>query len=159
VPVVEAGFATQPQAADTLEFYGPTIAVEIGFDPATYAALAGAPAPIAAPATPPVPAQTVYALIDTGAQQSMIDEALAVQLSLPLINQQSVAGVSGPATANVYLAHLSVPLLGGQVQFGAFMGAQLQAGGQVHRALIGRTLLRRTLLIYDGERGSVRIAI
>jgi hypothetical protein len=38
------------------------------------------------------------------------------------------------------------------------MGAQLQAGGQAHLALIGRTLLRGTLLVYDGEKGSVRIA-
>jgi len=138
---------------------GPTLNVEIGFDPATYALLSGAPAPVTLPAgTTATPPQLVPALIDTGAQQSMIDEDLAVQLALPLINRQAVAGVGGQHTANVYLAHLLIPTLGGQGQFGAFMGAQLQAGGQPHRALLGRTLLRGTLLIYDGERGSVRLA-
>ena len=88
----------------------------------------------------------------------MIDEDLAVQLALPLINRQTVAGVAGVSVANVYLAHLLIPALGGTGQFGAFMGAQLQAGGQIHRALLGRTLLRDALLIYDGERGSVRIS-
>jgi hypothetical protein len=89
----------------------------------------------------------------------MIDENLAVQLALPLINRQAVSGVGGQHTANVYLAHLLIPSLGGQAQFGAFMGAHLQSGGQHHRALLGRTLLRNTLLIYDGDRGSVRLSI
>jgi hypothetical protein len=87
----------------------------------------------------------------------MIDEALATQLALPLVNRQPYAGVGGPGTANVYLAHITIPLLG-TTQYGAFMGAQLQAGGQSHLALIGRTLLRGVLLVYDGEKGSVRIA-
>jgi hypothetical protein len=160
LPIVEAGFAGLPiaGAADALVRLGPTILVEIGFNPATYALLAGAPAPITAPSGPIIPPQVVPALIDTGAQQIMIDEVLALQLTLPLINQQAVSGVGGISQANVYLAHLIIPSLGGGGQFGAFMGAQLQAGGQPHRALIGRTLLRGTLLIYDGERGSVRLS-
>jgi hypothetical protein len=165
LPIVEVGFAglrltAGASASDALVAIGPTVQVEIGFDPATYTALSGAPPPVMLPtgtmATPP---QIVPALIDTGAQQSMIDEDLAVQLALPLINRQPVSGVSGQHIANVYLAHLLIPTLGGQGQFGAFMGAHLQAGGQPHGALLGRTLLRRTLLIYDGERGSVRLSI
>jgi hypothetical protein len=162
VPIVEVGFAGLPiaGAADALERLGPTIHVEIGFNPMTFATLAGvAPPPAVPQGAPLIPPQLVPALIDTGAQQSMIDEALAVQLALPLVNQQPVAGVGGQHVANVYLAHIFIPSLGGQGQFGAFMGAHLQAGGQLHRALIGRTLLRNTLLIYDGERGSVRISI
>lgn len=158
MPIVEVGFPTAVGAADTLVFLGPTIHVEIGFDPATFAALSGLPIPSASLSAQVIPAQVVPALIDTGAQQSMIDEGLAAQLGLPLVNQQQVSGVGGAHVANVYLAHLSIPALGGQTQFGAFMGAQLQAGGQPYKALIGRTLLRGTLLIYDGERGSVRIA-
>lgn len=161
MPIVEVGFAGLPvgNAADALVLIGPGITVEIGFDPATFAALAGVtvPAPAAGTVATPVIPQVVLALIDTGAQQSMIDEALAVQLALPLINRQPYAGVGGPGIANVYLAHVTIPLLG-TTQYGAFMGAQLQAGGQSHLALIGRTLLRGTLLVYDGERGSVRIA-
>jgi hypothetical protein len=47
-------------AADALVFIGPGIIVEIGFDPTTFATLAGIPIPAAVPG-------------DTGAQQSMID--------------------------------------------------------------------------------------
>jgi hypothetical protein len=106
VPIVEVGFAGIPgitNAADTLVLIGPGITVEIGFDPATFAGLAGIPIPAPAPgavAAPIVP-QVVLALIDTGAQQSMIDEALAVQLTLPLINRQPYSGVGGPGIANV----------------------------------------------------------
>jgi hypothetical protein len=162
VPIVEIGFAGIPgvaNAADTLVSIGPGIIVEIGFDPATFAGLAGVtiPAPAPGPIAAPIVPQVVLALVDTGAQQSMIDEALAVQLTLPLINRQPYSGVGGPGIANVYLAHITIPLLG-MTQYGAFMGAQLQAGGQSHLALIGRTLLRGTLLVYDGEKGSVRIA-
>lgn len=109
----------------------------------------GAPPVIVAPVVVP-------ALIDTGAQQSMIDEALAIRLQLPLVNQQPVAGVGGPGIANVYLALKILEL--NKTQYGQFMAVHLQAGGQLHQALLGRTLLRDFLLVYDGKRGSVRIA-
>ena len=91
MPIVEVGFAGLPgvpNAADALVWVGPGISVEIGFDPATFAALAGIPIPAPAPgavAPAPIAPQVVLALIDTGAQQSMIDEALAIQLALPLL--------------------------------------------------------------------------
>jgi hypothetical protein len=138
LPIVEVGFAASAVASppDALVAIGPTISVEIGFEPTTYAALAGGRAPVVIqPGQTFAPPQLVPALIDTGAQQSMIDEALATQLGLPLINQQPVSGVGGAHTANVYLAHLVIPVLGGNAQFGAFMGAQLSAGGQFHKAL------------------------
>jgi len=48
VPIVEVGFAGLPgiaNAADALVFVGPGITVEIGFDPTTFATLAGIPIP------------------------------------------------------------------------------------------------------------------
>src|SRR5262249_6480377 len=124
-----------------------------------YAQASGSPFPTQGPEAQGsgVPPATVPALIDTGAHQSMIDEALALQLQLPLINQEHFAGVGGPGVANVYLALVQIPSLG-KVQFGAFMGAQLRAGGQVHQALLGRTFLQGMILVYDGAMGSVRIA-
>ena len=74
-----------------------------------------------------------------------------------MVNQQQVAGVGGQHTLNVYLAYIAMPLLG-MVQAGMFVGAHLSAGGQQHGALIGRTLLSDTLLIYDGHSGSVKLA-
>jgi hypothetical protein len=34
----------------------------------------------------------------------------------------------------------------------------MAAGGQFHRALLGRTLLQNMLLVYDGRSGSVKLA-
>jgi hypothetical protein len=79
---------------------------------------------------------------------SCIDEALAQQLQLPLIDQRPAGGVHSPGLLNVYLGFLSAPLLG-LVQVGEFIAARMT--GQVHRALIGRTFLRDVLLVYDGR--------
>jgi len=100
--------------------------------------------------------QNVPALIDTGAGESCIDEDLAQQLQLPLINQVQTSGVHGPGQLNVYLAYIAIPALN-TTQAGAFVGAKLTAGGQIHQALIGRTFLKDALLVYDGRSGSVKI--
>lgn len=158
MPIVECGFPSTPNPADTLVLTGPTIRVDIGFDLniiTAGAAAAGVPPPAAA--GPVSLMQNVPALIDTGAYQSCIDEDLAQQLQRPLINQAQSSGVHGPGMLNVYLAYISIPLLG-TTQAGQFIGAKLNAGGQPHKALIGRMLLRDTLLVYDGRHGTVRIA-
>lgn len=98
----------------------------------------------------------VPALIDTGAQESCIDEDLAQQLHLPLIDQEVMSGISGPTTLNVYLAHIAIPAM--VTQYGRFTGVHLQKGGQHHQALIGRTLLTDMLVIYDGHTGTVKLA-
>lgn len=128
--------------------------MDIGFDPAIFVGAGPPPAGFQAVA----PAQNILALIDTGAMESCIDEQLAQQLQLPLVDQVQVAGVGGHITLNVYLAHISLPALGGFTQYGRFSGVHLAAGGQPHQALIGRTLLRDSILIYDGKSGSVKLA-
>lgn len=162
MPIVECGFLGVPglsgTARDALIQTGPGILVDIGFDPAILSQVA-AGLPVQPPPVPGVfNVNRVLALIDTGATQSCIDEALAQQLQLPLVNQQSAAGVGGVHVLNVYLAYIALPLLG-HLQAGLFIGAQLAAGGMAHRALIGRTLLADTLLVYDGRTGSVKLAI
>jgi hypothetical protein len=64
--------------------------------------------------------------------------------------------LAGVHTLNAYLAYISIPFLG-TVQAGMFIGAQLSVGGMPHSALIGRTLLADTLLVYDGRSGSVKL--
>jgi predicted aspartyl protease len=112
-------------------------------------------APIFNPALPNI--ENVPALIDTGATMSCIDDQLAQQLGLPLINQVQSPGVHGSAPLNVYLAYLLIPSLS-VAQTGEFIGANMAAGGQFHRALLGRTLLQNMLLVYDGRSGSVKLA-
>jgi predicted aspartyl protease len=159
LPIVECGFLGLPGTPrDALVASGPAIIVDIGFDPAILVQVA-AGGPVQ-PMPPPgvLNVNRVLALIDTGATQSCIDEALAQQLQLPLVNQQNAAGVGGVHVLNVYLAYIALPLLG-HLQAGLFIGAQLSAGGMPHRALIGRTLLADTLMVYDGRTGSVKLAL
>jgi hypothetical protein len=128
---------------------GPTLFVDIGFDPKHD--------PVGNPQGVPIPGITgVQALVDTGATECCIDSLLAAQLSLPLVNRRQVSGVHGSHIANVYLAQVHVPSLRITMN-GAFSGVDLKAGGQVHSALIGRTFLRHFKMIYEGKTGTVTI--
>lgn len=172
MPIVNCGFAPVglvrfpdgnlypvpgPQA---LVMKGPTLNVEVGFnadlfdsDPAKVSA-----AVQATHAAAPGP-RLVEALIDTGAGESCIDEELAKELQLPLIDQQaSASGVGGKDKFNLYLGHIRIPALN-QLQYGRFLGARMRAGGQPHEVLIGRTLFQSMVIVYDGRDGSVRIAV
>jgi hypothetical protein len=157
VPIIECGFLQVPPPASpatALAAIGPTTLVHVGFDPSLFGT-ATTSAPANLPAVPLT--QNVLALINTGAGESCIDEALAQQLQLPLVDTGQVSGIGGSTTVNVYLAHIVLPGLT-TTQYGRFAGVHLAAGQQVHRVLIGRSLLRDTILIYDGQSGSVKLA-
>lgn len=145
---VKCGFNDGPvgKGSDLLVNLGPTLLVNIGFDPGH---------DVTNPSAVPVPGiQNTQALVDTGASECCIDSLLAVQLNLPLINRRPVSGVHGAHLTNVYLAQVHVPLLGVTMN-GAFAGVDLKAGGQMHDALIGRTFLRHFQMVYDGRTGTV----
>jgi len=138
---------------------GPTVAVEIGFDPGlVHPDPAAVQAAVAAMHAAPVPAKLLDALIDTGASDSCIDEDMAAALKLPLVDQIDTSGVGGVHKLNVYLGYIRIVSLN-YLQYGRFTGAKLQAGGQPHRALLGRTLLQGMILVYDGRDGTVRLAV
>jgi predicted aspartyl protease len=118
--------------ADLLAGYGPTLLVNIGFDP-NFTAVQTAP-PVAG-------IQGIYALVDTGATESCIDSLLATQLNLPVVDRRTVSGVHGGGEVNMHLAQVHIPSLGKTI-YGAFAGVHLHAGGQAHAALIGRAFLR-----------------
>jgi predicted aspartyl protease len=124
---------------------GPTVWVIIGSYPGTSAA----------PTASLI--QQVPALIDTGATLSCIDDMLAQELQLQIVDQWITSGVSGSVKLDVYLAQITIPSLNVN-QFGRFAGVHLQVGGQAHRALIGRSFLAGCTLVYDGKRGSVLLA-
>lgn len=119
---------------DLLVSWGPTLLVNIGFDrnfnPQT--ALA-----------PPVPGIVdVQALVDSGASECCIDSLLASPLSLPIVDRRPVSGVGGQHIVNMHMAQVHVPTLNFWI-YGLFAGVNLAAGGQMHRALVGRTFLRK----------------
>jgi predicted aspartyl protease len=144
---------------DLLIQHGPTAWVEIGFNAELFHADGDVvQRAIASIHAQPISNQMVAALIDTGATESCIDEELARELQLPLIDRQPGAGIGGTEEFNVYLGHIRIAALR-FLQYGRFMGVRLAAGEQPHRALLGRTLLQGMLLMYDGRDGSVRLAV
>jgi hypothetical protein len=146
---VLCGFADGPNATGQglLVEYGPTLLVDIGFDP-DYEP--GKPLPDLA-------AKGLHALVDTGATASCIDSGLAMRLGLPVIDRQRVSGVGGVHELNMHLGHVVIPALQ-KVIIGQFAGVELVAGGQPHVALIGRTFLQHFTLLYEGRSGAVSIS-
>lgn len=150
MPSVGCGFsdvAGGASGADLLSSYGPTLLVDIGFDP-NFDPAQGM--------TPLAGITGIHALVDTGASESCIDSLLATQLNLPIVDRRLVSGVHGGQEVNMHLAQVRISSLGRNI-YGAFAGVHLQAGGQVHRALIGRTFLRHCRMVYEGHTGSVVI--
>jgi hypothetical protein len=138
---------------------GPTTAVEIGFDPGLFHTdLSKVQAAIAAINVPSPTPKLIEALLDTGARESCIDEELAVHLQLPLIDRVDGSGIGGTEKFNVYLGHIRIAALG-FIEYGRFMGVKLRAGKQPHQALLGRTLFRQMILVYDGRDGTVQLAV
>lgn len=144
--------------SEVLVVKGPTLAVEIGFHPDLFHSDPAVVKQAIESVHAQPPAQVVEALIDTGATESCIDEELAKQLQLPLIDHQDGSGVGGTEKFNVYLGHVRIAALG-YLQYGRFMGVRLKAGNQPHQALLGRTLFREMILVYDGRTGSVTLAV
>lgn len=134
---------------DSLITFGPTLFVNIGFDPAYN--------PAAKPTAPPN-AQLLKqpALVDSGATQSCIDGGIAQRLGLPVVDKQRVSGIGGICEVNMYLAQIYVPSLNYTI-YGSFAGVDLVAGGQVHLALIGRTFLQDFTMVYEGKTGNVSL--
>jgi predicted aspartyl protease len=131
--------------AQRLKFYGPTLIVDIGFD-----------MNLPPGATPTLAGKDMGALVDTGASMSCIDRGLAMQLNLPVVNRQSIAGVQGKGEVNMHLGHIFVPSLK-VLMTGQFAAVDLRGGGQPHLALIGRDFLSRFKMSYDGRTGEVEI--
>ncbi len=148
MPILEAGWVdsqTQRGSPHALIENGPTADVMVGW----LVENEEDNAPDAIPAK---------ALIDTGASQSCIDEDLAVQLQLPVVDIISISGVGGAQDHNVYAAEVNITALSFK-QFGRFAGVHLSAGGQSHQVLLGRTFLQPMIMVYDGRRGHVTISI
>jgi predicted aspartyl protease len=152
MPSTRCGFDGAPGGASgsvLLMAHGPTLIVDIGFDPAwRNPIISGIP----------VPGMTgIHALVDTGAGECCIDSMLAAQLNLPVVDRRFIAGIHGREQVNIHLAQVHVRLLN-FTMYGAFAAVHLAAGGQPHRALIGRTFLQYYTMVYEGRTGTVTIS-
>lgn len=134
--------------SELLVHFGPTLLVDIGFDQTYRPGLS---------AKPVAGITGIQALVDTGATESCIDNLVGHDLGLPVVDRRPIAGVHGRQPANIYLAQVHVPTLNFTI-YGPFAGVDLAAGGQVHRALIGRTFLRSFTMVYEGVTGAVTLS-
>lgn len=151
MPETKCGFIDSSHASgsDLLAAFGPTLRVNIGFDPTFNPTVQG---------TVPIPGVVgIEALVDTGAGESCIDNLLAAKLGLPIVDRRPISGVHGQHLTNMYLAQIHIPTLSCTI-YGLFVGADLKAGGQWHSALIGRTFLQRFTMTYEGRTGTVTIS-
>ena len=148
MPTASCGFVDHADTPgrDWLAIYGPTLEVEIGFDPLFRAETVSK--------RPDIPSKRWRALVDTGASTSCIDSALAAELGLPLSGRDNVAGVGGISSVDRHLAQIHIPSLNWTI-YGEFSGAYLSAGGQPHQALIGRSFLAHFRMTYEGRTGEV----
>lgn len=142
------GLRLKRKGADLLVRYGPTMAVQVGFDREYRIGSGG---------IPNLHEVQHPALVDTGATLSCIDSILAAILRLPIVDRESVSGVHGSQEVNVHLAQIYIPSLS-SVIFGRFHGVHLVNGNQPHLALLGRMFLRDFTMTYDGRDGSVRVS-
>lgn len=98
------------------------------------------------------------AIIDTGAAVTCIDDGVARQLGLPVINVVTISSASHAATQqNVYPAQIEVIGLPLAIDVPNAIGAPLAEQGLI--ALIGRDVLQRCTLFYNGPAGSISLAL
>jgi hypothetical protein len=98
-------------------------------------------------------------LIDTGATLTCIQEDILVSLGLNPIGQVDSGTANGLKPCNIYPARIVFPTKGWTLDLGQAMGVNLT--GQIIPtdppqpiiALLGRNLLERSVLIYNGITG------
>jgi hypothetical protein len=134
--------------------FGPLFPIEIHV-PAAFAQLLTAN-------QQPVPAPIMgFALIDTGATSSCVDQHSMLSLGVSPIGIHPVAGVGEVANHPVYPAQLAFPNNIVSFAFGARIGVNLLAQSQPGApivALIGRDILSGCVLVYNGTTGLVTLA-
>ena len=129
MPLADAGFLDKDTGrpdSGLLLTYGPTLRVTVSqFHQVTE--------------TGNTASQVVAALVDTGASESCIDNKLAEELGLPVIDKMDMSGVSGMKKHNVYLASVHIPELE-FAQYGALpVSIYVMAGSHTKRYSVGRS--------------------
>jgi hypothetical protein len=166
MPVHSFAFQVQPPDQPTppvrpfpegLLHCGPVLGVQIEIPSALAAAFQAQGQP------PPAPA-TGFALIDTDATRSGVDVSVVTSLGIQPIGVASVGTASGIVQRPVYSAKFSFPGTNlPPVEFAQLLGVDLTGQtvvmlNQKLVALIGRDILRRFVMIYNGLEGHITLA-
>jgi Aspartyl protease len=135
---------------DRLARLGPTIPVAISLPAATLALYQSAGLPVP-------PSVTGLAMIDTGASVCVIDEDALTGLGIARSGSMAISTASGSTIQPTFAASISFPGTSlPNVHFADFVGAPLRAHGVI--ALIGRSVLRYFIVMYNGPGGAVSVA-
>lgn len=107
----------------------------------------------------PLPTPTAgFALIDTGAMLSCIDEEAAQAMHLPVVGIANVStGSHASHKANQYPIKFQIQGMGIGCNVPSAIGAPLKCQGFV--AIIGRDVLQVCCLIYNGVTGQITLSI
>ena len=135
----------QTEGETSLQLDGPRIAIEIGVPTvlAAFLARSGLPVP---------PPQRGFALVDTGASITAVDEDVVASLGIQPIGQMKLSTPSQSRPAWLYAARLTCSTMPVPVQEVLdIVGCGLQPQGFI--ALLGRNFLRKVVLVYDGPGG------
>lgn len=98
----------------------------------------------------------IKGLIDTGASDCIIDEALAKELNLSFLGQEEVSTPNGISHQSIYKVSLFVPETKFQYQ-GRLIEGNLREHDQVHEVLLGRDFLSTVIMIYNGKGGKYKL--
>ena len=101
--------------------------------------------------------KVTHALIDTGAEGSCVDERIARELRMPVVDTVTVFWAGESGEHNVYAANIVVHHLELRVQ-GMLVGVDFIPGDIPQEVILGRTFLEGTIMIYDGLKGEVTLA-
>lgn len=98
-----------------------------------------------------------FALLDTGASHTCIDDDIAKTLQLPAVDKVNMCSASHASTEqNVYPVHIELTGTGVEFDVNKAMGATLKPQGI--DALIGRDVLQNCMLVYNGPTGQITLA-
>jgi len=106
----------------------------------------------------PIPAPiTGNALIDTGASITAVDLTLIQQLGINPVGVSTVFTPQGQAAQELFPIKLAFPGTTIILSLNAVLGSELRNQNIV--ALIGRNILARCILVYNGPLGNISLSI
>lgn len=115
---------------------------------------------------------TGFALIDTGATNTCVDDSVIQRLGVSTIGVSTALTAAGPTPQNMYPARLEFPGESLDVEFNSVAGVNLQGqlvpilapGTQARQqvpiiVLVGRDVLARCVLTYNGVGGFISLHV
>jgi predicted aspartyl protease len=137
--------------AQALQQRGPIVQVAVTVQQAFATALAQEGKPVPQPVMG-------YAVIDTGASNTCIDDETARSMNLPVIDVGVIHSASHAQTpSNIYPVQIEIVGFRINFQSARTMGAALKEQGLL--MLLGRDLLERCTLFYNGLTGQITLSL